>query len=181
MNSHQFTDARRIVVVGVSGSGKTAFARQLAELLGYPHLELDSLHWLPHWQEAPLEEFRARVAEKIAAEYWVCDGNYSKVRDLVWGRADTLVWLDYPLGLILWRLWRRTMRRVFLREELWNGNRESVRGAFCGRESLFVWAITSRPRHHRDYPRLLAGEYAHMRAHRFRSPRAAEAWLAKAR
>ncbi|MBI3740305.1 MAG: AAA family ATPase [Chloroflexi bacterium] len=168
---------KRIVVVGTSGSGKTTFARELATKLGYPHIELDAIHWLPNWHEAPLEIFRKRVAQLTARECWVLDGNYSKVRDLTWGRADTLVWLDYSLQLILWRLMRRTMRRIFLRQELWNGNRESLRGAFIGRDSLFAWAITSTPRHHRDYPRLLAQEYAQLRVMRFFSPRAASKWM----
>ena len=171
------TDVKRIVVVGTSGSGKTTFARSLAQRLGYPHIELDSLHWLPNWTEAPLELFRERVTQAVASEYWVIDGNYGKVRDIVWSRADTIVWLDYPLWVALWRLLKRTARRVLMGEELWSGNRENFRSAFVGRESLFVWAITSRPRHHRDYPRLLREEYAHLRLFHFYSPREAERWM----
>ncbi len=173
------TDAERIVVVGTSGSGKTTFARNLAQRLGYPHIELDSLHWLPNWTEAPLEFFRERVAHAVAGERWVIDGNYGKVRDIVWARADTIVWLDYPLGVALWRLLKRTAKRVLTREVLWSGNRENFRSAFIGRESLFVWAITSRPRHHRDYPRLLREQYAHLRVFRFCSPKEAEGWMAR--
>jgi adenylate kinase family enzyme len=87
---------QRISVIGATGSGKTTVARRTAEALGVPHIELDALHWEPDWEEAPLEVFRERVSDAIQGERWVVDGNYSKVRDMVWGRADTVLWLDYP-------------------------------------------------------------------------------------
>jgi len=114
----------RVSVVGNSGAGKTTFAAALAERLGAPHLELDALFHQPDWRELPSEDFRARVAAFVAAERWVVDGNYSVVRDLVWGRADTVVWLDPPRWLVMRRIIRRTLRRVVLGTELWNGNRE---------------------------------------------------------
>ncbi len=168
---------QRIVVIGTSGSGKTTLARRLAHLLGYPHVELDALHWEANWVEAQLEIFRERVTRALAGECWVMDGNYSKARDIAWGRADTIIWLDFPLALSLWRLLRRTMRRIFLRERLWNGNRESLRGAFIGRESLFAWAITSHARHQRDYPGLLKEQSAHLHATRLKTPAEVEAWV----
>lgn len=170
---------RRVVVVGTTGSGKTTMARRIAERLRLPHVELDALHWEPHWTEAPREVFRARVDAALRGEAWVVDGNYSQVRDIVWGRADTVVWLDYPLWLILWRLLWRTTRRMIARETLWNGNRETLRGAFFSRNSLFVWALQTYRRRRRDYPRLLAGpEYARLGVVPLRSPRQAARWLA---
>src|SRR5205823_6990985 len=102
---------RRIVVVGSTGSGKTTLASQLARRLALPHVELDALHWEPNWTMAPLDRFRQRVEEALNGEGWVVDGGYGKVRDIVWGRAETLVWLDYGLPVILWRLLKRTLRR----------------------------------------------------------------------
>lgn len=167
----------RIAVVGTTGSGKTTLARTLASRLGRPHVELDALHWEPDWQEAPLDVFRERVVDALHRSEWVVDGNYSQVRDLVWTRADTVVWLDYPLRVILTRLLRRTVRRVVTGEELWNGNRERLRNAF-GRDSIILWALTTyRPRR-REYPELFGHpEYAHLRPIRLRSPRETDAWL----
>src|SRR5436853_4183216 len=96
---------QRLVVIGTSGSGKTPLAGEIARRLALPHVELDALHWEPNWTEAPLERFRQRVEAAILGDRWVVDGNYnSKVRDLVWSRAEVLVWLDYPLSLIMMRL-----------------------------------------------------------------------------
>ena len=112
---------RRVVVIGTTGSGKTTLARRLAGRLGVPHVELDALHWDPDWTEAPPAVFRERTARALAGDGWMADGNYGKVRDLVWPRADTVVWLDFPLFVTLWRLVRRTFRRALTREELWGG------------------------------------------------------------
>src|SRR4051794_37995613 len=107
---------RRVVVVGTSGSGKTTLAATLARRLCVPHVELDALHWGPHWTAVDPADFRARVAAAVAGPAWVCDGNYSPVRDLVWARADTLVWLDYPMGLVFRRVLFRTLRRCLCGE-----------------------------------------------------------------
>ncbi len=166
---------RRVAVVGTSGSGKTTFARALAERLDIPFTELDSLHHGPGWTEASPEELRARVEAAMAdPEGWVFDGNYeTKLGDLVWEAADTIVWLDLPLHLSLRRLWRRTARRIRTGEELWNGNRESWRGAFWGRESLFAWTVRSHFRRRREWPE----RAARFGVVRLRSPREVQAFL----
>lgn len=170
---------RRIAVAGTSGSGKTTLARQLAQRLGCPHIEADALFWGPNWTKTPLDEFRARVDQATAGDCWTFDGNYSKVRDLSWGRADTLVWLDYPLLVVLWRLLRRTLRRCLGLETLWNGNCETFWKHLFTRDSLFLWALQTHQRHRRQYPLLLQRpEFAHLAVIRLRSPRETAAWLA---
>jgi adenylate kinase family enzyme len=169
----------RISVVGTSGSGKTTFARQLAERLGLPRIELDALNWGPNWAPAEVETFRDRVRLATAADAWVCDGNYSAVRPIVLERADTVVWLDLPLRTCLWRVIRRTARRRRSREDLWgSGNRESWRKQL-GRDSLIWWVLTTHRRRRREYQERFADPaMAHVRIHRFRSLAEAEAWLA---
>ena len=118
----------RINVVGTSCSGKTTLARALATRLGVPHVELDALYWDRNWTPVPDDVFRARVIDAVRGERWLIDGGYSPVRDLTWSRADTVVWLDYPMPLVLARWARRTVRRIRSGEEFWpgTGNRESV-------------------------------------------------------
>jgi adenylate kinase family enzyme len=148
---------RVIVIASASGSGKTTFARELARQLDVPVVEMDSLVHGPSWVETPIEELRARVGSIVASEGWVIDGSYfPRIGDLVLPAADAVIWLDLPIRIWLPRLVRRTVRRVRGREELWNGNRETLLGAFWGRESLFVWALRAHFRRRREWPKELA-------------------------
>ena len=116
---------KRIVVVGVTSSGKSTLAKQLAEKLDLGFVELDALHWEPNWQQADPFVFRERVEKATRPNGWVVAGNYSIVRDIVWSRAEAIIWLDYPLHIVFWRLLMRTIRRGWTQEELWNGNHET--------------------------------------------------------
>jgi adenylate kinase family enzyme len=169
---------QRIVVVGTTGSGKTTMASRLSDRLGFPHIELDALYWGPNWQMRPQEEFRAAVEQATRGEAWVVDGNYSRTREIIWPRADTIVWLDYPLRLVLWRLWWRTLRRGIRKTELWSGNRERLWTHFFTRDSLFLWALQTYNRRRREYPELLGKpEFSHLELVHLRSPGKANAWL----
>jgi adenylate kinase family enzyme len=168
----------RIAVVGTSGSGKTTLARRLAERLGCDHVELDSLYWGPGWTPVPRDLFRERVTEALDGETWTTDGNYGSVRDIVWWRADTVVWLDYSLAVVMGRVTWRTIRRSALREELWSGNRERIGTALLSRDSIILWAFNSYRRRKREYPVLFGQpEYAHLRVVHLASPGAADAWF----
>ncbi|HEY2125923.1 MAG TPA: hypothetical protein VGH77_01940 [Streptosporangiaceae bacterium] len=142
---------QRVSVVGNSGSGKTTVAAELARLIGAPHLELDSVFHQPGWVPLPEPEFQARVADFIAAPCWVVDGNYSAVRDLVWSRADTVVWLDLPRWQVMRQVVRRTISRAARRAELWNGNVEPWSNFLHldPEQSILAWAWT-RHRVYRD-------------------------------
>lgn len=169
---------RRIQVVGTSGSGKTTLAGDLARRLQVPHIELDALHWEPNWTEATLEVFRERVQQALSAEGWTVDGNYSKARDLILSRIDTLIWLDYSLPLVMSRVTRRTLHRVFTRKELWSGNRESFRTSFFSRDSIIWWAFSTYRRRKKEYAEMLARpEYDHLTLLHFRSPAETQRWL----
>ncbi|MFB9995184.1 adenylate kinase [Deinococcus oregonensis] len=167
---------QRILVIGTTGSGKTTLARAIAGRLGLPHGEQDGWNHQPGWQAAPTEQFRAEVEAFTAQSAWVMDGNYSKARDIGWARADTLVWLDYPAGVVFWRLLRRTVRRIFTQQELWNGNRERLRGQFS-RESVLPWFFRTHWKRRRETPQQVA-EFPHLRVIRLRSPQQAARWLA---
>jgi adenylate kinase family enzyme len=169
----------RIAVVGLTGSGKTTLAGRLSQMLGLRHVELDALHWGPNWAMTPVEELRPRVQAALAGDDWVVDGNYSKLRDLVWGSADVLVWLDFPLLIVLARLFRRTLQRITKQENMWNADcYESWRGQFFSRDSLFLWALKSHRKHRKRYPILLQQpEFAHLKVFRLRSQRAVDRWL----
>ena len=171
----------RIVVVGTSGSGKTTYARRLAAILGYPYIELDALHWLPDWVERPDEEFREMVSNTISANRWVIDGNYGTVRDLIWPRATCVIWLNYGFMTVLVRVLRRTVRRTLTGEELYSGNRETLRMAFFDHESIILWTVTTFQRGRKTYAQLRGSNvFNHLRWLEFRKPREAAQFLCPA-
>jgi adenylate kinase family enzyme len=162
------------VLASASGSGKTTVGRELARRLGVPFVELDALVHGPNWAETPDDELRVQVAPVLGSDGWVVDGSYSrKLGTMVLDAADAVVWLDLPIRVWLPRLVLRTLRRARGRETLWNDNRETLRGAVWGRESLLVWAFRSHFRRRRTYPHTL-GPYTVVR---LRSQAEVDAWL----
>src|SRR6266545_5489442 len=97
-----------IVVVGTTSSGKSTLAKRLADKLSADFIELDALHWEPNWKEAELEVFRQRVEMATSSACWVVAGNYHVVRDLIWPKAEAVIWLDYSL----WRILDRKSTRL---------------------------------------------------------------------
>jgi adenylate kinase family enzyme len=173
---------RRIVVTGTSAMGKTTVAQRIADMSGLPHVELDALHWEPNWTPAAPEVFRQRVADALAGDAWVVDGGYAHVRDLTWGRAEHLIWLDYSLPRALWQLTRRTFRRRMRNEELWSGNREQLRMFFFSRDSLYLWVLQTHGSKRRRYPQYLQQpEMRHLTVVRLRTPRELERHLSHMR
>lgn len=168
---------QRINVIGTSCSGKTTLARALAARLDLPYVELDALFWGPDWTPVPDDTFRARVTAAASQPRWVIDGSYSVIRPITWGRADTVVWLDYAMPLLLSRWARRTAARIRSREECWpgTGNRESIRNALRT-DGLLFWIIrTHRPRRRRVLEALT--ERPDLRVVRVRSPLETQRWL----
>lgn len=141
----------RIVILGAPAAGKSTLARWLAGQLGLVHVELDAIGHGPGWTPTPVETFRAELRARTADGRWVCDGNYFSAAEWIWPQADTIIWLEPPLRLILPRIITRTLRRMITREELWNGNREKGSG-LVGRDNLLGWAIKSRRIHRRELP-----------------------------
>jgi adenylate kinase family enzyme len=133
---------RRVVVFGTTGSGKSWLAEKLAARHDLRLVELDALNWGPNWQPAPLELLRHRVENEIRDGDWIVVGNYNSVSDLTWRAADTLIWLDLPLSLVMWRLFRRTVRRSITKENLWgSGNTESLVRSLFTRQSILLYAL----------------------------------------
>jgi energy-coupling factor transporter ATP-binding protein EcfA2 len=173
----------RILILGGTGSGKTTLARELAAALQVPHVELDSLYFGPEFSTAPLPLLRERTSAAIAGDRWVTDGNKSAVRDLVWPRADTIVWLDYPLGLRLWRLAKRARGRTSMlrAEAAETGSKKGLPGQLLAAARGVLTALRSHAGQRREYPRMFAEPAnEHLAVVRLRSPRATRQWLARA-
>ncbi len=144
---------RRVSVVGVSGSGKTTLARALAARLNAPHVELDAIFHQPGWVGLDDKEFARRVDAATTGDSWVVDGNYSRIQELVWSRADTVIVLDLPRWRVMSQLLVRTLRRSWTGQELWNGNRESARNLIRmdPEQNILLWSWTHHSKNRLRY------------------------------
>jgi adenylate kinase family enzyme len=168
----------RIAITGTTGSGKTTLGDELGQILGIPHIELDAIFWQPGWVEREREEFHRLAADALSIPAWVVDGNYRSVRDLTWGQADTLVWLDYPFFFIFFRLLFRTLKRIRTKEELWGYNVETYDTALFSRDSIIVWFLKTYWRRKREMPLFLKEpRFSHLQVIRLRSQKDKDQWL----
>jgi energy-coupling factor transporter ATP-binding protein EcfA2 len=173
---------QRILILGRTGSGKTTLARELAAAIGVPHVELDALYFGPDFSTVPLSVLRERTSAAIAGDRWVTDGNKSAVRDLVWPRADTVIWLDYPLVVCLWRLGKRALWRtsVLNAQAAERGGKAGLPRQLLSAAKGVLTALRSHKGQRRAYPRIFAEqESQHFTVVRLRSPRATRRWLAR--
>lgn len=135
----------RILINGSAGAGKSTLARALADRLELPYTELDSLHHGPGWTER--ETFLDDVSAVVSGARWVSEYQYGDAQPTLLARGDLMVWLDLPRRVSMWRVVRRTLRRRFRREVLWNGNVEGpLRHVFTDPEHIIRWGWTSHPR-----------------------------------
>jgi adenylate kinase family enzyme len=150
----------------------------LAHALGVPYLELDSMYHLPGWTELDDDTFRAKVARFASQSRWVSDGNYRVVRDLLWLRADLIVFIDLPRRQVIARLLRRSIRRALRREELWNGNRESLRNLFSRdpERNIVLWSWNTHARFRDFVPDEARADAPHAKVRVLRGARAVESF-----
>ena len=161
----------RVLIIGPCGSGKSTLARELAPILGLPLHHLDRMNWQPGWIESDKKDLRDRIAEVVAKDSWLIDGNYSASLDIRLKRADTILYLDYPIVLCLWRVFRRmTSAGRALRPDMTEGCVERVDPAFL----WYVATWRSGPRKRTE--KKLFGFTG--RLIRLTSPAATRRWLA---
>lgn len=163
---------RRIAIVGNTGSGK----------LGCQHVEIDAIYHQGDWMPLDRGELRRLVSDAIAEPAWVVDGNYALlVQDLVFAAADTVVWLDLPRRVVMPRLACRTLGRMLLRRELWNGNRERWRNLISTdpEQNILLWSWTRHAPYRARYSAAVADpNNAHLEWIRLKTPRAMRSWTA---
>lgn len=150
--------AKRIVIIGTSCSGKTTVAEKLADTLQIKHIQLDELHWLPDWQERNNTEFRQLVQEAVQENNWVLDGNYSATRGIVWPRATTIIWLNYPFLLVFYQAAKRSIIRAVTKKTVCAGNTESFRQTFFSKDSMILYVLQTHQKRQKQYPQILANE-----------------------
>ena len=146
---------QRIVIIGTSCSGKTTLAKTISSRLNIKHIELDELYWKPNWIERESEEFKNLVVEEIKRESWVADGNYSVIREVLWSRSTTLIWLNYSFITVLYRAISRSFKRSVTKEIIFAKNKESFKRSFFSKESIIWWVIKTHRKKRGKYSEVL--------------------------
>ncbi|MBL8060309.1 MAG: hypothetical protein JNK63_06295 [Chthonomonas sp.] len=167
-------DLSRVLVYGVTGSGKTTLAAQLSIKLGLPFHSVDELCWEPNWQIKPEEVQRVLFTQLCSGDSWILDSAYGKWLDVVESRATVIVALDYPRWFSFNRLISRTLRRVIDKKPVCNGNVETWRQVFS-RDSIITWHFRSYASKRR---RILTWQAAGRPMIILRSARETREWLA---
>ena len=131
---------RKIIITGTTCTGKTTLGNQISKAFKIPQIDLDDIHLLPNWVEKENSVFvKDVITETNKHQEWIVTGSYqSLLKDTIWQEATLIVWLDYPLNLILRRYFIRTYKRVFLKEKCCGENYETL-GTTFSKESLFLW------------------------------------------
>lgn len=169
----------KINVVGTSGSGKSTFARALAEVLDYPYIEMDAIFWGKDWYEPPDEIFFSDLKTAIEAKNWVLDGNYTRTIEIKWKDVDQVIWIDYGFLRTLYQAVKRALSRAVSKKELWpgTGNRESFRRLFS-KDSIVLWMLkTYHSKRTRYLSMMRDSAYDHIEFIQLRSPKEAAAFL----
>ncbi|MBC7931584.1 MAG: DNA topology modulation protein [Rubrivivax sp.] len=134
---------RRILVIGSGGAGKSTFSRRLSDILDIEVVHLDKEHWKSGWVEPPKDVWRRKVVELVGGNAWIMDGNFSGTLDVRIAACDTVVFLDLPRALCLWRVLKRVAKyRGTHRPDMAEGCHEKLDISFL----LWIWNYPSRTR-----------------------------------
>lgn len=164
---------KRINVVGTSASGKSTFSKALAHKLGLSYIELDDLFWLDDWRESSDLDFFEKLQQKIdhAPEGYVIDGNYTRTKHIKWKAIDTIIWLDLPFHINVYRSVKRALHRAWSKQRLWksSNNTESIQSLFS-RDSIVWWMIKTHQKNRQKYLEMMqSNEYTHIHWIRLRT------------
>lgn len=167
----------RVLILGVTGVGKSTLARRLSEVWSLPYTNLDELHWGPGWTPRP--EFRDEAEALAASDQWITEWQYwgKGLKHVLGDRADTFVWLNFPRPLAWQRLFRRTVRRWLTREEAFPGCMEPPPWKVLTDEGhILRWEAKTHDSWRRRVP-ALENEFPHATLLELRSPREVRDWL----
>jgi adenylate kinase family enzyme len=143
---------QRFVVMGTTGTGKTTFAKCLAEKLKVPHIQGDKFVVFPNWVIRKPEEFVTDLDQVASEAAWLFDGCYSgDSMASIWLRVETVIWLDYSRWRVHWQLLKRTFQNVVTQREVYNGNRETWCSAFFNRHSILLSSLKEYDRHRHEF------------------------------
>jgi adenylate kinase family enzyme len=135
---------KRVVVIGSGGSGKSTFSRRLSEATGLEVIHLDSIFWRPNWERTPKDEWERKVLELVERDSWIMDGNFGSTREIRFDACDTVIFLDLPRPVCMYRVIKRAIKyRGRSRPDMAEGCSEKIDLEFLS----WVWNF---PKHGRS-------------------------------
>jgi adenylate kinase family enzyme len=162
----------RIMIAGCCGSGKSTLSRSLGKLTQLPLIHLDQEYWQAGWEEPSAEDWRSKVASLVTRDKWIMDGNYSGTWDLRLPRAELVIYLRYPLLLVLYRAVKRIITNYGrVREDMAQGCPERFSLAFF--HFILVCHFRSSHAHLQQLQNLEPPQTLLV----FRSPKALNNWI----
>ena len=164
----------KINIVGISGSGKSTFAKKIADKLHHPYIELDSIYWRSDWKHNP--NFLTDLNSSLSANSsYVLDGNYASSDHLKWKGIDLVIWLDYSFHLSFYRCLTRTIKRLITKECLWGSNKETIYN-ILGKNSILYFMVTHYYKNKKKFENDMVN-HSNITFIRLRTPKEAEAFL----
>ena len=134
---------KRIAIIGSCGAGKSTLAKSLGHKLVLPVIHLDSYYWRSNWAETPKNDWIVIHQKLLQGDRWIIDGNYGSTMDIRLEAADTIIWLDFPRNLCLWRIIQRYLQyRDNVRDDMAAGCRERLTWEFL----LYVYNFPRKRR-----------------------------------
>ena len=134
---------QKIMIIGCSGAGKSTLSRKLHHSLQIPVIHMDAHYWQANWQPTDKAEWKQKVEEFAHAESWIIDGNYGSTIDIRIQYADTIIYLDMPRWLCLYRVIKRRIQyHGKSRPDMNEGCNEKIDWAFI----RWVWTYPKRSR-----------------------------------
>ena len=164
----------KINIVGISGSGKSTFAKKVADKLHHPYIELDSIYWRSDWKHNP--NFLTDLNSNLSANSsYVLDGNYASSDHLKWKDIDLVIWLDYSFHLSFYRCLTRTIKRLVTKECLWGSNKETIYN-IIGKNSILYFMVTHYYKNKKKFENDMV-IHSIIKFIRLKTPKEAEAFL----
>lgn len=169
----------KTIIIGSSCSGKTTLGKRLAKITHAKIIDIDELHWKPNWQSTPSAQLIPKIEKEIWGEpRWIISGNYRETMPTTMPQATCVIWLDYPLTLLLRRMLKRTIIRVITQQEICNGNKETIKGTFFEKNNLFSYTIRTYPKRKQQFPQIIK-TYPHLKFIQIKSPKQLEKFIYK--
>jgi len=175
--SHHIVPYKRIIVFGSTGAGKSTLVEHISREFHLPLINMDTLSREAGKSKTPMETFALSTQKSVENDSWILDGSYAIVQDIIWPRAEAIVWLDYSVWVVTWRLIKRSLYRIFLRKKPERPSKAKPISAEK-RTQTYLWSIlTHNKRRQQYFAALYSSKNKHLHIIRLCNPKDTSKWL----